>query len=91
VGYFCNFHATAQSKKSLIGRKFAHSGHPVQATAIREMKNCDSHDFENIFSEIFEKKNCSFDYNYSHLGMKKNNHYIGFQENCHFSKTIAIY
>jgi hypothetical protein len=29
VGYFCNFHVTAQSKQSHIGRKFAQSGHPA--------------------------------------------------------------
>jgi hypothetical protein len=28
VVYFSNFHATAQSKQSPIGRKFARSGHP---------------------------------------------------------------
>jgi hypothetical protein len=29
LGYFCNFLITAQSKPSLIGRKYAQSGHPV--------------------------------------------------------------
>jgi hypothetical protein len=29
VSYFCNFHATAQSNQSHIGRKFDQSGHPV--------------------------------------------------------------
>jgi hypothetical protein len=29
LGYFGNFYKTAQSKRSLIGRKFAQSGHPA--------------------------------------------------------------
>jgi hypothetical protein len=29
VGYFCNFHKTANSEQSRIGRKFTQSGHPV--------------------------------------------------------------
>jgi hypothetical protein len=35
ANYICNFHKTAQSKQSSIGRKFAQYGHPA-STAERK-------------------------------------------------------